>query len=285
MGLEFSAEQTQVASIFTAYRNDIDIYTEDENKDKVFYKRLFSRLLEGSGVLINDVYPLGSSKDVIKACNNDTDNTRKKIYIVDGDIYLMYAPKPSSNKLFVLDAYCMGNMVIDEDSICNTLYNLLGELELSDIKTIYKFNELIDSHKDELIELFYYKALQNKYCGYFNIYSLSRYYNKKNELDLSEIHKEELEIKSFLIEENFIDEFTFNNEIELLRLHFPKTPETFLKIISGKDYLIHMIACHAAKVLKYKTGHSKYAWKFNFAQYCNLNRLQPLKRAIILAAK
>lgn len=65
MGLEFSAEQTQVASIFTAYRNDIDIYTEDENKDKVFYKRLFSRLLEGSGVLINDVYPLGSSKDVM----------------------------------------------------------------------------------------------------------------------------------------------------------------------------------------------------------------------------
>ena len=37
MGLEFSSEQEQVASIFTAYRNDIDIYTEDENKDKPFY--------------------------------------------------------------------------------------------------------------------------------------------------------------------------------------------------------------------------------------------------------
>ena len=36
MGLEFSSEQEQVASIFTAYRNDIDIYTEDENKDKPF---------------------------------------------------------------------------------------------------------------------------------------------------------------------------------------------------------------------------------------------------------
>lgn len=285
MGLEFSAEQEQVASIFTAYRNDIDIFTEDENKDKAFYKKLFSRLLEGSGILINDVYPLGSSNDVIKACNNDTDETRKKIYIVDGDIYLMYAPKPSSNKLFVLDAYCMENMVIDENSICNTLCNFLGELELNDVKTLYKFNALVDSHKDELIELFYYKALKNKYCGYFTLYSLGRYYDKNNNLNLSEIHQEELNIKNDLIRGGVVDEITFNRDIELLKERFPKTPETFLKIISGKDYLIHMIACHATKVLNYKQRCSKYAWKFNFAQYCNLNRLQPLKNAIILAAK
>ena len=51
MGLEFSSEQEQVASIFTAYRNDIDIYTEDENKDKPFYKKLFIRLLKIQGLI------------------------------------------------------------------------------------------------------------------------------------------------------------------------------------------------------------------------------------------
>lgn len=56
MGLEFSSEQEQVASIFTAYRNDIDIYTEDENKDKPFYKKLFIRLLKDSGINIIHVF-------------------------------------------------------------------------------------------------------------------------------------------------------------------------------------------------------------------------------------
>lgn len=41
MGLEFSAEQEQVASLFTSYRNDIDIYTEDEAKDKAFIKAFY----------------------------------------------------------------------------------------------------------------------------------------------------------------------------------------------------------------------------------------------------
>lgn len=107
MGLEFSAEQEQVASLFTAYRNEIDIYTEDQEKDKAFYKKLFTRLLDGSGITISDVYPLGSSQDVIEACQRDTDISRKKLYIVDGDIFIMFSPKPPLQNLFVLDSYCM----------------------------------------------------------------------------------------------------------------------------------------------------------------------------------
>ena len=120
MGIEFNSEQEQVSSLFTAYRNDVDIYTEDESKDKVFYKKLFSRLLNGTGLRINDVYPLGSSDDVIAACRKDSDVKRKKIYIVDGDIYLMFSPKQPIPYLYVLDAYCMENLVIDEDAVCNT---------------------------------------------------------------------------------------------------------------------------------------------------------------------
>ena len=143
MGLEFSSEQEQVASIFTAYRNDIDIYTEDENKDKPFYKKLFIRLLKDSGINIHDVYPLGSSDDVIEACQKDNDVTRKKIYIVDGDIYLMFNPKQVIPNLFVLDAYCMENLVIDEESVCNALCNFHGEKEYDEIKVLFQFDSLI----------------------------------------------------------------------------------------------------------------------------------------------
>ena len=280
MGLEFNSEQQQVSSLFTAYRNDVDIYTEDELKDKVFYKKIFSRLLNGTGLNIHDVYPLGSSDDVIAACRRDTDVNRKKIYIVDGDIYLMFSPKPVIPNLYVLDAYCMENLVIDEDAVCNTLCNFLGTRELVDVKEQFNFNKLIDDHKDSLISLFYYKALEKKYRGYFNLYSLATYYNRNNELDLSVIMAEQEGIKDRLILAG-LSENEINRELELMEQKFPKNAETFLKIISGKDYLIHLMSCHAKKSLGYNTGHRKEAWKYNCAQYCKLDRLEDLKVVIL----
>ena len=38
MALEFSTEVRQAATVFTEYRNSIDIYTEDCDKDKEFYR-------------------------------------------------------------------------------------------------------------------------------------------------------------------------------------------------------------------------------------------------------
>lgn len=284
MALEFSAEQAQVASIFTAYRNDIDIYTEDEEKDKAFYKRLFLRLLDGTGVQINDVHPLGSSDDVIKACKADTDTTRRKLYIVDGDIYLIYNPKPTINNLYVLDAYCIENLVIDEEAVCNTLCNFIGEYELDDLKNIFQFDSLIETHKDKLIELYHHLALQNKFCGYFELKSIGRYYTN-NEFSPVLVDVDVDTIKQLILSTGKLSEMDLNIELENLKTSFPYTSETCMRIISGKDYLIHMIKCHATKKLNYKKGHAKNAWKFNFANYCNLNRLIPLRNAIIAAIR
>ena len=280
MGLEFNSEQQQVSSLFTAYRNDVDIYTEDELKDKVFYKKLFSRLLSGTGLRINDVYPLGSSDDVIKACCKDTDVKRKKIYIVDGDIYLMFSPKQPIPNLYVLDAYCIENLIIDEDAVYNTLCNFIGTKELEDIRNDFNFDKLIDEHKDFLISLFYHKALEQKHRGYFNLYSLATYYTRSNNLDQSIITDEQDSIKNRLIQAG-LSEHEIIAELELMEQKFPKNADTFLKIISGKDYLIHLMSCHAKKSLNYNTGHSKESWKYNFAQYCKLDRLEHLKTTIL----
>lgn len=37
MGLEYNFEERQLVSVFHQYRNDINIYTEDCEKDKAFY--------------------------------------------------------------------------------------------------------------------------------------------------------------------------------------------------------------------------------------------------------
>lgn len=282
MALEFSSEQAQVASIFTAYRNDIDVYTEDEEKDKAFYKRLFSRLLEGTGIRINDVHPLGSSDEVINACRIDTDTTRKKIYIVDGDICLICNPKQIINNLFVLNAYCMENLVIDEDAVCNTICNFIGEYDLEEVKNLFQYDQVISSHKDKLIELFHNFALEDKYCGYFELNSIARYYTN-NEFNPSLVDAEIASIKQSILSTGVVSLQGLERELKGLKIKFPYTAETFMKIISGKDYLIHMMACNAAKKLNYRKGHTKTSWKFNFANYCNLDRLQSLRDAIIAA--
>lgn len=285
MGLEFSAEQEQVSSLFTSYRNDIDIYTEDEEKDKAFYKRLFTRLLDGSGINISDVYPLGSSSEVIDACRRDTDTSRKKIYIVDGDIFIMFSPKQPIQNLFVLDSYCMENMVIDENAICATLCNRIGTMEFDDLKRAYDYMSLVNSHKDILIELFFHKAIDQKYRGYFTLYSMGYYYDNKNILDLNKIQIEKDSIRTNLIAAGFLSEEDFEQELAQLRQDFPMTYDTFHRIISGKDFLIHMINCHAKKSLKINTGYNPNVWKYNLAQHCSLTRLNSLKNAIIAASR
>lgn len=284
MALEFSSEQSQIVSIFTAYRNDIDIYTEDEEKDKAFYKRLFSRLLDGTGIRVNDVHPLGPSDEVINACMADTDTTRKKLYIVDGDIYLMYNPKQVIDNLYVLNAYCMENLVIDEEAVCNTLCNFIGEYELEEVKNIFQYDYVISSHKDKLIELFHHLALHDKYCGYFELKSIGRYYTNK-EFDSSLVDADILSIKQSILTTGGVTAEVLECELDKMKTDFPYTSETCMRIISGKDYLIHMMVCNAAKKLNYKKGHTKNAWKFNFANYCNLDRLIPLRNAIISATE
>lgn len=284
MGLEFSAEQEQVASLFTAYRNDIDIYTEDQEKDKAFYKKLFSRLLEGSDISISDVYPLGSSQDVIDACQRDTDTSRKKIYIVDGDIFIMFSPKPPIHNLFVLDSYCMENMVIDENAICTTLCNRIGTMEMGDLKRQFDYDGLVNSHKDTLIELFYHKALDQKYRGFFTLHSMGYYYDSSNNIDLNKIQNEEDSIHTNLVTGGYLSEEQFQQEITNLRQLFPSSYETFHRIISGKDFLIQMINCHAKRALRVNTGYNPIIWKYNLAQHCSLDRLSSLKTAIVAAS-
>ncbi|WP_237390922.1 hypothetical protein, partial [Chryseobacterium sp. KMC2] len=64
--LKFGIDSLKSISKFFSYRNDIDIYTEDKEADKEFYKALFKNLL-GDNIIINDVTPLGCKTNVLNA--------------------------------------------------------------------------------------------------------------------------------------------------------------------------------------------------------------------------
>jgi hypothetical protein len=68
-----------------------------------------------------------------------------------------------------------------------------------------------------------------------------------------------------------------------MKQQFPINHETFLNIVSGKDFIINMISYCADKLFGHIKGMNKIAWKYNFAQKCSLDRLEALKQAMLSA--
>src|SRR5687768_7176274 len=106
--LEYSSQSRNSLDLFFRFRNDIDIYTEDNVADKEFYRVLFKRI-NHSGVKVNDVTPLGSKSNVLAKYNEyiASDKVRRKLFLIDGDLELIIGENPTQDQyLFIHNAYC-----------------------------------------------------------------------------------------------------------------------------------------------------------------------------------
>lgn len=283
MALEFSTEVRQAAAVFTEYRNSIDIYTEDCDKDKEFYKKLLKRLLADTSIEINDIYPLGCRRTVIEKCKNDTDIRRKKLYIVDGDIYLQYKEKENIEHLFVLDAYCIENFMICEDAICNVAYILHARDSYENIKRVLDISNTLSEIAKPLINLFFYYSIQMECISQFHLMHIDSYMDMSTkQVDNNKIETRIREIRNGLINSGITDE-EIDGMLNKRKLQFPYTQDTLLKIVSGKDFIIPYFRYHIEKKLNCPLKLPKETWKFNLVDNCDIVRLNSLKQAIVSA--
>lgn len=283
MALEFSTETRQAATVFTEYRNSIDIYTEDCDKDKEFYVKLLNRLMEGTDVTINDIHPLGCRRTVIECCQNDTDSRRKKLYIVDGDIYLQYKEKENISHLYVLDAYCIENYMICKNSICNVAYNLHARDTYENVKNALRIPQELNNISKPLIDLFFYYSIQMECINQFNLMHIDAYMNKAaKQIDSNIINTKIREIKNGLIQRGITEE-RINELLNIRESQFPYNNDTLLKIVSGKDFLIPYFGHYIDRILNCPLKLPKEAWKFNLVDKCDIEKLNPLKQAILSA--
>lgn len=283
MALEFSLETRQAATVFTEFRNTIDIYTEDCDKDKEFYVKLLKRLLADTDVVINDVHPLGCRRTVVEACRNDTDNRRKKLYIVDGDIYLQFVEKDNTSHLYVLDAYCIENFMICEEAICNFAYFLHARDSYEKVKNLLDVPSTLDNMAKPLINLFFYYSIQMQCINQFKLMNIDSYLDKgKVQIDTDLIDDRISEIRAGLVK-NGITEEKIDELLNNRRTRYPYDVNTLLTIVSGKDYIIPFFRHYICKCLNCSVNLPKEAWKFNFVDKCDMNRLEPLKQAILSA--
>lgn len=282
MELEFTTEQKQVSAVFKQYRNTIDVYTEDKDADKAFYVQLLQRLMDGTGISINDVTPLGNKKSVIDACKADTDNSRPKLYIVDGDIHLQYIEEEPIDHLFRLKAYCIENYVICEDAICNAAYDLNGGRCTQDmIKSNINFQQVVNSSLP-LINLFFWYSIQMELSDQYALRHIDDFcIGNKTSIDDIKINNRIKEIKQGLIHAGYSEE-KINALLRSRQTKYDSSENTLLTIVSGKDFLIPLF-CNIINCKIGKIRLPRESWKFHFAKTCKLERLNDLKEAIIAA--
>ena len=281
MGIEFSTEVRQAATVFTQYRNTIDIYTEDKEEDKIFYVSLLTRLLAGTDIHIKDVYPLGCRNTVISCCQKDTDAKRRKLYIVDGDIYLQFRDKEKYDGLYVLDAYCIENFMICEESLCYLAFRLDGRKPFDEVKQLLNIPQVLNSLVHPLTDLFFYYSIPMELYGQYEILHIDAYLDDKREnIDNTKIENKIADIRSGLKSYGKKD-----NEIDLLleqrKERFPYNLETLLTVVSAKNYIIPYFRHLINKKMEYNIRIPNESWKFNLVDKYEIERLNCLKEEII----
>ena len=278
--LKYTDEAKRLISTFLSYRNDVDIYTEDEEKDKEFYKVLFARLLN-SGIKINDVTPLGCKNKVIERCKNEPNSKRKKVFIIDGDTTIIHGKTLALDNLFVMERYCIENFLIDKVSTCNFVYLNCGTKSKEQIESDLEFENWLAAYSESLINLFIHFAVIHFYGGKFTLFNANKYHLKKegnyvfdNSLVLKDIE---------LLKNEAITNFGLEKyETKLLELQhkWANNIENLLTIVSGKDYLIPMLLIKTQMFKPSKSIPSLEEVKINLVQQFDINKLQKLKEFI-----
>jgi len=279
--IKLSEEPKRLVSAFLRYRNTIDIYTEDNDKDKEFYKVLFKRLLKND-IIINDINPLGSKSEVINRCKHEPENGRKKIFIIDGDVLIIHGKDiPEMKNLYVLDAYCIENFLFDKETIVNFIYLNCAEKPKETIEAELRYDEWIKGYSEKLIELFIHFAITNFFGGCFQ---LSNAYKYHKIIDGRNVFSEDIvnaDIQKLI---EGILELTSENEYKrkLLELknQWSISIDNLFTIVSGKDFLIPILLIKTTYFKKSKSKPTLEELKFSLVQYSNLERLSLLKETI-----
>ncbi len=279
--IRLSDESRRLVSTFRAYRNDIDIYTEDNEKDKEFYTVLFKRLLKNH-ININDITPLGSKSDVIKRCADEPSNGRKKIFIVDGDVSIIHGKNiPTLENLYVLNGYCIENFLIEKETILHFIYMNCGTKSFEQIEEEVDYTNWLSNYSEKLIDLFIHFALCNYFDGYFTLYSANKYHIKEGDdlvfqpdLVNADIIKLKEEILLLTSEEEYLAKYME------LKERWTNCIDHLLTIVSGKDYLIPILLLKAKHFKKSNAFPTLEEIKFALVHSADLNRLSHLKETI-----
>lgn len=260
------------AESYLDYKNDMFIFIEDidENSRKIMLE-LIQRAID-KNIKIDRLHSCGNRKKVIEKFN-ERNSTRKELYIIDGDLNMLFENQEFQKGLVILNKYCIENYLLDIDSIHKLLYeeayNINEQEKLEeDFNYINWFNEqnkllinlfkiyAIEKYNDLGIETvsFSINLLRNR-IGKGILCSCSEELINKRIEDLKKLIIEKIGNNKFINDESFIENKINNRNSDI--------------IVSAKDYILPLIFDRLKKFAK-NTSSKNETLKFRLARMINI---------------
>ncbi|RYD59124.1 MAG: DUF4435 domain-containing protein [Sphingobacteriales bacterium] len=278
--LKYKAGILPTLALFFKNRNEIDIYIEDAN-DEEFYKALFSRLYDRI-YRIDKIISLHCRENVVNACLNDQKpRNRKRVYIIDGDLDLVFDNNPKDLKhLYVLDRYCVENFLFDEEGVVEVLHDIVV-LDKDKIRKALGFSKWLTGLSQSLIDLFLHYSISHEHTLGIktvstSVGSLCKQDRGMTILDIQKVNSLICTIRDQIITN--IGEEEYLQIIHDRRQRWTFTKENLLKVVSGKDYLLPLLEFRFKKI-KGKESYNlkRESLRLKLAKLCDLTPFNALK--------
>lgn len=262
----------------------MEVYVEDIGSE-VFYTVLLGRLISDK-FKIRRVFALGGKDAVLQACK-ESQSTKKMsmptIYIVDGDMdFVIGKESKMLNNLFVLNAYCIENYLIDEQAAVEIAFENSGKVEKDVIQAQLGITAWLAEIGPVLRDLFIVYGVAYHFNSFIptvgrHLDGLLKNTPKGPELDVEKTATSINELRSKLY--TMYGEPSVDETEHRMKSRWTLCLDTYLSIISGKDYLIPLLRWRINSTVKGK--YDNHSFKLRLAKNCSLMRLANLKTALL----
>jgi len=233
--------------------NEIEIFVEDTS-NKNIWRAVLKNFLP-SGTKFNDPIQLGGRKKVIEECMNDQiHDSRKKLYIIDGDLDIIRkTKKPNLKNLYRLRSYCIENYLLNEEAIFEASTIMDPDCSQLEAKNKLKLDLWKSDNKTLLTRIFICYAVANKFAedhktvGY-HVTRLTRSHPSNDNICPDKTFRRTFSLyKTSVISNDISSVKNYKNLIE-------KNCSTidFHRFVSGKDYLLPLLGARLKNNLKYR---------------------------------
>lgn len=265
--------------------NDLDIFVEDV-KAQNSYIRLFRRMLNGVAT-INHVFPLQSRQNVIAACSKDqAARTRKRLYIIDGDLDLIQGIAPPSLMHFYrLSVYCSENLLLSKVAAIEIAAECESNTNWIDLAAKLNIEGLFEVAQSMLLPLFIAYAVSERLgLGIQTVkYPVQRLCSSPHEpLTLSGylVRRRLEEVRNQIL--TAIPITAYRALRRQMMVQACNIPGKLVRLISGKTYLLPLLHLHLqSKVAFVGTVDSL---KVRLAANCELDIDPGLQAALVSEA-
>ncbi|WP_418202144.1 DUF4435 domain-containing protein [Aquibium oceanicum] len=243
--------------------------------------RLFQCILP-ERVKLSSVNPLRGRETVLKACKNDQEEDgRKRIYIIDGDFdFIKGRKKPNYRRLYRIRAYCIENLLISREAIEEIVIDSMGENDRGRLWREVDLQACVWDHENLLRYLFcIYAAAHDvapdiKTVGLSITNLLCAGPKGAPTLSVPKVRRRAAEILYSIRRKGLTSEFVRRKQMYIQNCDGLDTD----LVVSGKTYLLPLIWLNIRRSAKYKGNIEQF--KIHLAKQFRRNREPYLFRAV-----